>query len=87
MRRRMNRVTRPARVVRPAPRVAQTHLHAALRRQPVQMHPGGFLVVRQGPGRHVGIVPPTRPGAVPQHIQGLLGISARPQAGLLGMHR
>ena len=87
MRRRMNRVTRPHRVVRPAHRLTEVHLQAALRRQPVQMHPAGFLAVRQGPGRHVGILPPTKPGAVPQHIQGLLGISTRPPAGLLGMHR
>lgn len=84
VRRRLIRVTRPARVVRPAPRL-ETHLHAALARQPVQMHPSGFLVVRQGPGRHAGILPPNRPGAAPQYIQGLLGISARPQSGLLGM--
>lgn len=84
VRRRLTRVTRPARALRPAPRL-ETHLHAALARQPVQMHPSGFLVVRQGPGRHVGILPPSHPGSAPQHIRGLLGISTRPQSGLLGM--
>lgn len=78
-----NRVTRPRRVLRPAP-AAQTQLQAALRRRPVQMQPAGLLMVRQGPGRHVGILPPTHPGAAPQHIQGLLGVSAHPRGGLLG---